>query len=405
MPVVITIIVIVLAFAISQIGNILNPEVKVETSLNQKEETLLTQDSVSQVQQFVQESDLQINPVEETKPSVPTGPTVLIDTFIKYGPLEKEIIEDTNRVVFEFGARVSPEETEGQISFETKIEGFDEDWQRTHSKERTIDLPLGVGEYTFWVRAEINDAADPTPAKRNFKINISPYFEKVKISRVEAPTFDNPSLITLSARLGSEEEINITGWEAKGEKGSFIIPRGVEKYDSLNPISGEDIFVKSGDLIYISSDLNPIWGKDSNFRPNKCMGYLESSYNFIIPITKNCPRPRQDRLPRYLGANCQAFINSRETCESLNHQRLEDWNLLKDYNCMDYITSNFNYAGCFTNYSQDQDFLEKKWHIYMNRPEREIMNINHDTIYLLDQDGLLIDKYSYGKLPCPDHCE
>jgi hypothetical protein len=183
----IVIVLIILALAITSVVNFLKPE---STELPPEE-------TVPRIEESIPESLSPIWTPEESKPVIqpqeeksPTS-SASIDTFIKYGPLEKEIIEDTNRVVFEFGAKVSAEETEGQISFETKIEGVDPDWQETFSNEREIDLPRGVGEYTFLVRAKINNIVDPTPAKRTFKIKVSPYFEKVKISNLKTPLFMN----------------------------------------------------------------------------------------------------------------------------------------------------------------------------------------------------------------------
>jgi len=97
-------------------------------------------------------------------------PSVKIDTFIKYGPLEREVIGETNKITFEFGANVQPSETQGQLSFETKIEGFDSQWQETYSKERTVDLPAGFKQYAFSVRAKIKGTVDQTPAQRTFTV-------------------------------------------------------------------------------------------------------------------------------------------------------------------------------------------------------------------------------------------
>ncbi|GAH56628.1 unnamed protein product, partial [marine sediment metagenome] len=216
-------------------------------------------------------------PLPETKESVPvktqtflgsvksaaeppkTKPTISINTYITSGPKEGEVIDDTNKVTFEFKAKVSPEETEGRILFETKVEGFEEDWKRTYSQKRTIDLPSGPKEYAFLVRAEIEDVIDQTPAKRTFKINTSPYFAKVKISSARAQTLSSPSLITLSTYLQKGEEINITGWKIKGRRGSFVIPRGIEKYSPYyNPVPSKSIFIERGDIIYLSGSSNPL---------------------------------------------------------------------------------------------------------------------------------------------------
>lgn len=385
--------------------------------LDLKEKFLPIQASVSQtqVQEIPQEKKPVSPKVTAPKPAKPVTkpqkeeplpqPTVSVNTYIKFGPRNGEVIEETNRVTFEFGAEVFPEETEGQRAFETKVEGLDEDWEKTRRSERTIELPAGPKEYTFLVRAKIDDIVDPTPAERTFKLNISSYFGKVEISNIKPPDVHaNPSLITLSTKLGKNEEINITGWEIEGKNGKFNIPQGIEEFNPLiTNIPSKDIIIKYRDKIYISSDSNPLGPKGLNFRPNKCMGYLTSSRNFTIPISKNCPRPESEKLPSYLEPCCREYVLSLKTCESPKYQGMKEYNLFEDSNCMYYITFNFSYAGCFANYFQKENFSENEWHIYLDRKEREIMDEEVDTIYLRDQNGLLIDKYSYGKVCCKSY--
>lgn len=407
---------IIFALAISAVGNFLNPG---------KVETPPSQTSVVQVQEVQQEpikKDLpqtklakakgaqSIAYQEKEKKTNPTllvftdsAPTVSIDTYIKSGPLTNEVIDETNKVTFEFGAMVLPEDTQGQITFETKVEGFEDKWITVYEPKRTIELPGGIKEYTFLVRAKINDVIDSTPAKRNFKINISPYFGKVKISSVAAPTPYSPSLIIMTIYLGKNERINITNWEIRGKYGSFVIPKGIENYNPLSaPLLSQDIFVGEGDIIYISGDSNPLGGKDSNFRPNKCMGYLTWDHNFSIPLSRDCPRPQKEKLSRYLDRCCQDYILSLGSCELPNYQRMQNYGLFIDPDCVSYITSYFNYPGCYANYFQSQDFFKKEWHIYMDRKYREIISQDCDTIYLRDKNGLFVDKYNYGYLRCQD---
>lgn len=395
MPVVI--IFIVIALAVSTLGSFFSP----------KKEIPLPQANLSQIEEYSKTQP--VFPAQSSSPKAasqikeesPILPLFSIDTFIKYGPLEKEVIDDTNRVVFEFGARVSPPETEGQILFETKVEGFDDGWKEIYSPEREISLPPGVKEYTFLVRAKINNVVDSTPAKRTFKLNISPYFDKIKISWLETPTFDRPSLITLTAYIEKNENIDITGWEIKGKNGNFIIPQGIEEFNPLiTPLPSKDIIVKQWDRIYISSESNPLGRKDGNFRPNKCMGYLFSSHNFTIPISKNCPRPESEKLPRYLEKCCREYVLGLGSCESPTYQGMADYNLFKDSNCLYYLSANLNYGGCFANYYQEQNLSESEWHIYMDRREKEIMDEKLDTIYLRDKAGLLVNKYNYGEACC-----
>ena len=321
-----------------------------------------------------------------------------IETFIRYGPLEKEIISDANRVIFEFDAKDLPPVKNGQIVFETMIEGIDKDWQKTFSKERTIDLPLGPGNYTFLVRAKTNGETDATPAKRNFSINISPYFKHLKITNARPPIVGRASLITLSTQTGALDKLDITGWQIKGKNGVFTISQGVEKYNSSNPLPKGDIQIKTGDTIYISGDFSPLADRRLNYRPNQCFGYLTTgSQNFPIPVAKSCPGLNQNRLPRYLSQNCHNYIASRSNCETINSQKLQERDLFSDSACMAFIESNFNYPACYNHHSQDPNFISNQWHIYMARPsvENEIMDMMHDTLYLFDKNGLAVDKFTY----------
>lgn len=340
-------------------------------------------------------------PTKIQKEILPPAPSIFINTDIKYGPRNGEIIEDTNKVIFEFGATVLPKETEGEIKFETKVEGLEENWQETKQRERIIEFPPGVKEYTFLVRAKINNQIDSSPAKKTFKIKISPYFGKIKISQVRPPSiYGQPSLITLSAQFQKEEEINITGWQVEGKRGSFTIPKGIEQFNPLITTLPflKGIIVKKGDLIYISSLANPLGPRDWSFRPNKCTGYLTNTRNFPISISKNCPLPNLQRLPRYLTAACKEFIATLGSCQTPKFQKMQDYQVFEDSNCLSYVNFIFNYNGCFALHFQEENFLENQWHIYLDRAEREIMERETDTIYLKDQNGLLVDKYSYGRI-------
>lgn len=319
----------------------------------------------------------------------------LIDTYITSGPEEGGVIEETNQVTFEFEAEISPEEKKNTISFETKIEGFDDKWISTSTKKRTVTLPSGPKSYTFLVRAKTKDAVDLIPAKRTFKINTSSYFGKVKISTVQIQTSSRPSLITLNTYLKNEEEINITGWNIRGKANSFTIPSGIEIYQpGYNPVPEENIFVKQGDIIYLSGGSSP-FGRGRNFRPNKCLGYFTNYYDFIISLPKNCPKPTRDEIS-FLDPCCQEFILRLNSCQAPDYSNNIKVSL--DSECVSYLDKNFNYDGCFYQHSRDDDFLGKNWYIYLN--ENIAVSNNCDTLYLRDENGLVVDKYSYGQPIC-----
>ncbi len=336
-----------------------------------------------------------------TKPFVPNPiiepeepkPDISIDTHITFGPEEGEIIDDISEVTFEFEEKLSLEDVEGKITFETKIEGFDENWISTSSKKRTVKLPHGPKEYEFLVRTKIQDSVDPTPATRTFKINTSPYFGKIKISTVKYQSSSDPSLITLSTQLTREEKINITNWSVNGNKGKIIIPQGIEKYKTF--ASPQNIFVKQSDKIYLVSGSNP-WGganplgKNKNFRVNKCFGYLLDNFDFYPSISKNCPLPNKLEQISHLNESCQEFILDIRKCEIPDYS--DNIKITFDMECRGYMDDNFNYNSCFENYQQDENFLKNYWHVYLNT---DIVKELHDILYLRDRNGLLVDEYLY----------
>ncbi len=357
------------------------------------------EEAVSQPQETVSRSSVSVNNQTYLKsaPKLPESKsTISVNTSIISGPEEGEVINETNKVTFKSEAEVFPKETEGRILFETKAEGLDDSWKETSFKERTITFPSGPKEYTFLVRAKIKDSIDSTPAKRTLKINVSPYFDKVKIADVNLQTSSRPSLITLNIYLGKEEKINITGWSVKSMKGSFVIPLGTEKYYSdYTPVPTDNIIIKNGDKVYLSSASNPL-GKGMNFRPNKCLGYfITNNRNFSVSFSKNCPGPEKEEIS-HLDPCCQEFILNLGRCEIPNYS--SNSRISPDSECVAYLNENLNYNGCYRKYSQDEDFIGKDWHIYM---DFELLATNKcDTLYLLDQNGLFIDKYPYVRDVC-----
>ena len=332
-----------------------------------------------------------------TPPQIPepSNPSLYINTYIIGGPEEGEVIEETNEITFDFKSK-TVSETEETIYFETKIQGFDNNWVKTYSQQRKVVLPIVWKEYTFFVRAVTKNIVDLTPAARTFQIKLSPYFQKVIISQVRTESSYQPSLISLSTYIQGGEKINITNWTLEGKEGKIRIPQAVEKYyHYYNSPRPEDIILKQTSTIYLSAGFNPL-GRDKNFRVNKCMGYLTNSFTFPIPLSKNCPRPTKHDIFNFEPC-CQQFILNLPQCEIPDYS--ENTKVSSDKECTSYLDQNFNNVGCFKNYSEDRNFLENVWHIYLNGKDITVTN-TCDIIYLRDQNGLVIDTYSYGYPVC-----
>lgn len=325
-------------------------------------------------------------------PSVISAPFVL-DTTITKSP---NTVNDTNVVTFEFEGSVSPSDTKGRITFETKVEGIDSDWKSTSSRQRKVTLPPGQEGYVFLVRAKLGKVVDATPAQSAFSLAVSPFFGKVNISTTRAATTSKNSLIKLATRLDQDEEINITGWRIQGKGGSFTIPIGIESIrSSFNITPRDNIVIKRSDTILLTGDQSPFGiGKNFNFRPNTCIGHLKTYYTFPLSVSSSCPSSRPE-LHEIAGLSeaCQEFILKKinfSSCKVPDYS--QNVEVSTNAECVSYITNTFNYNSCYQEHFQNSNFLKNEWHVYMNT---NFVRSLHDVIELTDQNGLLVDKKVY----------
>ena len=226
----------------------------------------------------------------------------------------------------------------------------------------------------------------PIPEPAPIIPTISPYIGKVEINRVQTANQYRPSLITLNIKPYKGEPINITDWTIKTRKGNFIIPKGIEKYQKNFPT--RNIVIQESLYVYLIGDTNPL-GLNKNFRTNKCFGYLSQSRDFYPYARSYCSRPKLEDVS-HLNPYCQEYIIHQYGCKMPDYS--DDFKISTDSQCVSYILDYFTYNGCYKKYFQDEDFLNNYWYIY---PGKNIVQEYHDTIYLYDQYGLLIDKYSY----------
>jgi len=325
-------------------------------------------------------------------PSTISAPFVL-NTTITQGPEEGTQLRDTNIVTFEFEGSVTPQDTTGRITFETKIEGIDSDWKATSSRQRKITLPPGLKEYTFLVRSKLGKEVDSTPAQQSFNITVSPYFGKVDISSARASSKNRSSQITLRSKIDADETLNITGWKIQGRNGSFTVPLGIEKFEPgtrdtpINPI-----ILTKADTVKFSSEQNP-FGNKRNFRPNICMGYLKDSYDFDLSFSTSCSFQKPSvRELLFLPGQCQDFILKRISFSSC---RVPDYpdaiTILQEVTgeCNTYLQENFTYHSCFLQNENEPNFTKNEWHIYMST---DFIDAWYDFLKLYDANGLLVDQ-------------
>lgn len=321
--------------------------------------------------------------IQQQTSTEPAG--FMLDTSITSGPIEGSTLLDT-KVTFEYIGSAQPEQSK-TIIYETKVIGIDSDWKRSSSKRRTITIPAGPGEYTFFVRSTIRSVVDQTPASRTFYTNTSPYLGKVSLSSVR--TKSPPFSMTLRTSIASGESIDITGWTVDGNSGGFEIRQGIEKFHSvLNPFLS-NIVLKRSDKVLIKEGRSP-FGRNVSFRPNLCFGYLRPFYDFVISVPRSCPDRATLGEVTYLNPICQDFVLNdirTSSCTVPNTTTIQG-----DSECLSFISNRYNYDACYDLHSKEPGFDENEWHVYI---ERSFGHPLHDVIELLDENGRLVDSYIY----------
>jgi hypothetical protein len=214
---------------------------------------------------------------------------------------------------------------------------------------------------------------------------LSPYFHDVQFGSVSAGSFYSYGTITLNDNnYNSTGTIDITGWQIKSNNGDEYIPQAVNLYDPTGLAPESDIKIKTGDTVFIYSSSAPF-----NLRLNECIGYAAHVAHFVPALPLTCPYINQSQLQQFSGA-CQNYLNTIGQCQApaLSGPQVPT----NDYACMNYLENNFTYRSCFNQHSADANFLSNQVWVWTGSSP---VNQYHDTVRLLDKNGLLVDQYIY----------
>ncbi|MBI2113338.1 MAG: hypothetical protein HYT50_02050 [Candidatus Wildermuthbacteria bacterium] len=239
--------------------------------------------------------------------------------------------------------------------------------------------------------APLTPPSAPLPPSTN-----SPYYQKVKISSVQATTQNRSASITLRSNMQAQEAISITGWRVKSTwSGEFTIPHAFSYYHpSLSLPPKEPIVMKQSGKAYLLGQASPL-GRGANFKTNACFGYLKKYYP-ALPGSYSCSqnKPKLEDI-KHLTPLCQEFILKKinyGSCIAPDYSK--DPAVATNTQCIDFINSigTFTYEACYQKRYQEQNFLSPDWHVYMDASFGHPL---HDAVYLYDQNGLLVDTYLY----------
>jgi len=295
---------------------------------------------------------------------------IIVIAIVAYSVFEEYLTEGGLFSGFKLQANVSQGKSIGEEAVETD------------KPLATTPKPIQSKKPIVDIKEDIEEDIEIT---QEVTVDISPYYGKVKISSIQKETKNRPSLIKLRVNIHPGDKINLTGWKIKTRKEEITIPKGIEKYKSYAVPS--DIIVEESLYVYLIGDSNPL-GINKNFRVNKCFGYLKD-YSFYPSCYSSCPRPKLEDVS-HLNPYCQEYILRLPRCEVPDYSG--DTKIMFDMECRNYINKKFNYRSCFKDFSKDEDFLKNYWYIYR---DTDMIEPLHDTIYLYDHNGLLVDKYIY----------
>jgi len=220
---------------------------------------------------------------------------------------------------------------------------------------------------------------------------LSPYYKKVKIQSVYGSQYiGSISTFTLYADYGNKDSINITGWRIKGNIEEILVPQAIADYSFYGSLYPGDIALASGDYLYAYGNNSPAGG---NFRLNKCIGYLNNTYNFNRPLPGSCPSIKNSSEISTFPGDCQSFIYSLSgSCRIPNANEVNRFTSQIYEGCRRYL-DNFNYGSCYKAHRSDADFFSREWRVWIGR--QFSFDPRHDLILLFDRNGLLVDIYIY----------
>ena len=228
------------------------------------------------------------------------------------------------------------------------------------------------------------------------KTKTSPWGDSVEIESASPYARESSNeIVTLHISSNAPEKIDITGWEIKsaisGRGG--ILPQGVRipYWGSLN--TEENIVVRPGDTIYISSGRSPL---GVSFLTNLCTGYFEQFQNFTPSLRRQCPRPEDEPIPDSVvrkGYN-DACINYIETLSRCRMPLQEDVPENLPAECKSYVASKINYDQCTKNNGSDNIFFGIVWRIYLKQNET-LWKERRELIQLLDKEKRIVGSLSY----------
>ena len=259
--------------------------------------------------------------------------------------------------------------------------------QPTNQNQNTEDIARQVKE----LEVKVKDVSVKVQTEVD-KETYSPYKGKIKIAYVNRSNDPSYEYITLRMDTG-DTPIKINGWMIKSlSSGNLVtIPKGTKLYFEKTNNSEEDVYVSSGDVVYILTGRSPL---GIGFKTNKCSGYLSQFQNFIPYLYTSCPIPRNENLSSIPAISyndaCLDYIESYPSCRIKTENLPANWS----FECKKFIEEKIGYPNCVNLHKNDKNFYLREWRLYLNRNSILWKNRREDIV-LYDNQGKIVSEIKY----------
>jgi hypothetical protein len=226
----------------------------------------------------------------------------------------------------------------------------------------------------------------PTPPEGFLADDLSPYFDKVRITSVRRPDrYGIGGDFTVYVDASVSSGADVTGWTVRSHRGSIVI---FGAGAPVGPVNYSRIVIRPN----TSATFYAAWSSFvKNIELNACTGYLNDRYSVSPKLPNNCPRPARSELVNFSGG-CQNFINSLSSCELPSPAELNQFSVSGDTACRTFIDQ-LTYDGCVRRSRDLSNFFSYGWRVWMGVELK--FDPYHDRLLLFDATGKLVDEYIY----------
>ncbi|MFH1192733.1 MAG: hypothetical protein V1656_00205 [Candidatus Jorgensenbacteria bacterium] len=229
----------------------------------------------------------------------------------------------------------------------------------------------------------------PVPPQGFTQADLSPFYEKVKLSSVSRPSLSSGGgSFSIRADNSLSGTADMGGWRLKGNKYETRI-EAASPSTTIGPANQSVLVLRPGGELIVYGATSNYVAQIRNVRLNKCTGYLNETYKLSPHIPEQCPRPDRSQYMTFSG-DCQTYLYSLGTCAVPTPTKMNE--LSYDSACRAFLDI-LNYDSCERRYRADADFLQSGWHVWLTTSLQ--FDVNHDRLLLFDAQGLIVDEYVY----------